>query len=593
MMNKKKATIALPPDEITEVLFDLATRVTATIPTNVNVGSGLELSFDDLIENEVTSSNVRNTNADREIEEATRFLLEDIMPAWMNTFKPIPPKQRRVVWPVAKDESGVTTPDDLSMESAATGWSSGTPERRSKLEDRIAHLELDADTRLETCQLITFYFTRKIIPEIISLTEEQHRQGADVDVCRKQAENDAIGFIQNFGSYLILFESLVSASESLSKTVVHSLLTIAKNDPTHIDCTKQLLRNSSMIPYEPKLLSPLLLRLNEIINNPNAAVLDNLLPLIVAAFPDLKPWQMRASLPSCRTQPGDIINDQALKDMETKDAVLYYVYLSLLMNSSHMARMDEMLVKEWCIMSLSTNFKSENKAREENFMKVALMDENSQSPYHRDLSYLLDASNATQNITLTLELSGELISKAKKMSDCELLKKTVRHLMSIAMNCINTGHESTFDRVLVGKVLGLLNNLENSRHKVCRESIIVSEELLKLLAASTAANHSEEDLATLMTNVCSPRSYLKAISAWTPSEQVPMSSMVSTLRKCLMRGLEVNTEGNDEISFALLRIREIRQKGKEDQSNAEMQDSANHGLTIWEQMEQGSAIINK
>eukprot|EP00979_Chaetoceros_neogracilis_P017829 scaffold10290_cov174-Chaetoceros_neogracile.AAC.3 len=369
MMNKKKATIALPPDEITEVLFDLATRVTATIPTNVNVGSGLELSFDDLIENEVTSSNVRNTNADREIEEATRFLLEDIIPAWMNTFKPIPPKQRRVVWPLAKDESGVTTPDDLSMESAATGWSSGTPERRSKLEDRIAHLELDADTRIETCQLITFYFTRKIIPEITSLTEEQHRQGTDVDVCRKQAENDAITFIQNFGSYLILFESLVSASQSLSKTVVHSLLTVAKNDPTHIDCTKQLLRNSSMIPYEPKLLSPLLLRLNEIINNPNAAVPENLLPLIVAAFPDLKPWQMRASLSSCRSQPGDIINDQALKDMETKDAVLYYVYLSLLMNSSHMARMDEMLVKEWCIMSISTDFKSENKAREENFMK--------------------------------------------------------------------------------------------------------------------------------------------------------------------------------------------------------------------------------
>jgi len=592
MMNKKKATVALPPDEVTEVLFDLATRVTATIPTNINVINGLDLSFDDLIENKVTSSRGQHTKADREVEEATRFLIEDILPAWMDTFKPIPPKQRRVIWPLVKDGSSVATPDDLSMESAATGWSAGTPERRSRLEDRIAHLELDADTRIETCKLVTFYFTRKILPNITALKEEHLYQRGDIDGLREKAENDAIEFIQTFGSYLDLFESLLSASESLSKRVVHSLLSIAKNDPTHIDCTKQLIRNISIVPYEPKLLSSLLLRLDEIVSNPNASIPENLLPLIVAAYPDLKPWQMRVSLSSCKTNPGEIICDTALKDMDTKDAILYYVYLSLLMESSHMARMDEVLVREWCIMSISIEFKSENSSRRENFMKVALIEDATQSPYYRDLSYLLDASISIQDMSLTLELSSEIISKAKKQSDCELLTKTVRHLMSIATNSINEGMSSQFDCTILKKVLVLLHDLEASKHKVCRESINVPEELLKLLNASTEKQQHEENITMLMSNVCSPRSYLKSIFAWEPSEHVPMLTMVSILRSCLVRGLEASIDGSDEISFALLRIREIRQKGMKDQNNAELQQF-NSGLSIWEQMEQGSAIINK
>lgn len=245
-------------------------------------------------------------------------------------------------------------------------------------------------------------------------------------------------------------------------------------------------------------------------------------------------------------------------------------------------------------MSISTEFKSENSSRRENFMKVALIEDAPQSPYYRDLSYLLDASISIQDISLTLELSSEIIFKAKKQSDCELLMKTVRHLMSIATNSINEGMSSQFDSALLKKVLVLLHDLEASKHRVCRESINVPEELLKLLNASTAKQQHEEDITMLMSTVCSPRSYLKSIFAWEPSEHVPMLTMVSILRTCLVRGLEVSIDGSDadEISFALLRIREIRQKGMKDQSNAELQHFKT-GLSIWEQMEKGSAIINK
>ena len=145
----QKKTVALPPDEITEVLYELALRVSMTIPSNVqlNPSNGSE-SFHDL------STPFSNHTERREVAEATRFLLDDILPAWLNTFRPLTPSKRRVLWSVSKDGSNVvTSPDDLSLGSSTTGlsaFSTSTPERRVRLEERIASLELDVDTRQET-----------------------------------------------------------------------------------------------------------------------------------------------------------------------------------------------------------------------------------------------------------------------------------------------------------------------------------------------------------------------------------------------------------------------------------------------------------
>ena len=144
----QKRTVALPPDEITEVLYDLALRVSTTIPSNVQLNPSTGESFDD------SSPPFSNHNERREISEATRFLLDDILPAWLNTFRPLKPSKRRVLWSVSKDgPSAVTSPDDLSLGSSTTGisaFSTSTPERRTRLEERIASLELDADTCQET-----------------------------------------------------------------------------------------------------------------------------------------------------------------------------------------------------------------------------------------------------------------------------------------------------------------------------------------------------------------------------------------------------------------------------------------------------------
>ena len=59
-----------------------------------------------------------------------------------------------------------------------------------------------------------------------------------------------------------------------------------------------------------------------------------------------------------------------------------------------------------------------------------------------------------------------------------------------------------------------------------------------------------------------------------------------------MRGAEGSGVGNDEISVALLRVREIRLKD-ESHARAEEVNYVGSGMTIWETMKRGVAVIDK
>ena len=59
-----------------------------------------------------------------------------------------------------------------------------------------------------------------------------------------------------------------------------------------------------------------------------------------------------------------------------------------------------------------------------------------------------------------------------------------------------------------------------------------------------------------------------------------------------MRGAEESGVGNDEISVALLRVREIRLKD-ESHARAEEVNYVGSGMTIWETMKRGVAVIDK
>ncbi|GFH58296.1 hypothetical protein CTEN210_14772 [Chaetoceros tenuissimus] len=523
-----------------------------------------------------------------------QFLHHDILPAWLETFKPIPPKQRRVVWPLLKEGSIVATLDDeLSMGSAGTNWSTSSPERRSRLEDRIAHLELDPDTRVETCKLVTFYFSRKIVGSIKTLRRRNLDENSTNDILIKEAEEEGIQFIQSYGSYLDIFESLVAAADSLSARLIDELLNVANYDPTHIDCMKMLKRNSAIVLYEQKFLSAILSRVHEIFKNPNASVPENLLPLLAAAYPDLKPWQIRSSLQSFTGTPEVIINDDFLIQMETKEAILYYIYLSLLMESNHMARMDEYLVKEWCVMSISENFKSDNEARIENFMKVANADSTSENEYYRDLSSLLDMSAQIKNSSLSMQLCEEVITSASNEKNSFVITKCVTMLSQIAFEKIKSmkdmkEEEFDFNNIL-HNILELFEKLASINEIAASQVLNLPEELSKMLQACTEIESLENEFAQLIADKISPYACLDAISMWSPTSKVSTVSMISVLQKCLTRSLVPNGEKSNEISFALSNIRKANERVSENDQNKRMKEPT----SIWEQMEQGDVMIRK
>ena len=144
MMQKKKS-LALPPADLTELLFDLATHVTVAMPDQINLSSTARA-------NNVQEK--RSTRPSNEATAASQFLLEDALPAWLATFRPLRWSQRRVLWPlhqtgggVAEDLDGDGT-DSIGNSSFTSGW--GTPNTNKRLQEQIEEMELDAELITET-----------------------------------------------------------------------------------------------------------------------------------------------------------------------------------------------------------------------------------------------------------------------------------------------------------------------------------------------------------------------------------------------------------------------------------------------------------
>ncbi len=450
------------------------------------------------------------------------------------------------------------------------------------------------------CHLVTFYFTQKILPGILVLDmkrEKQMRGAICVKEIEREAEDSAIAFVEKYGSYLKLFESLVAASDFFSWRIIQSLLSLARHDPSHNEAMKLLGRNIFMIPYESKMLPCILVRLGKCVCDKNATETRKLLPLLVAAFPDIKPWEIRSTLPSFfmnTTSPGAIMDDELLAALDHFEIDMYFDYLSLLMDISLLARTDASLVREWCIISVSEKF---NELHRENFFKVALpQSQSTKTNFHRDLSFLIDTSVRINDEYLTLELADEIIFK-KRTTCNELLVKTVGYLRLMSLNR-DTDNGKTFNEAITRQVLILFDKISKSPHQMCKNLIQLSDELAHLLNTISKFGNGEEEIITLMTNTVSPHELLEAFSRWT-SHEVSMASIVNALRSCLISAIENGI--NDEISSSLLRVRKIRRKGTksglvlDSMRNGEIShlSDTRHQNKIWGTMANGIAIIDK
>ena len=91
---------------------------------------------------------------------ATQFLVDEVLPLWTKTFKPLPWEHRRVIWPLEKHTyarqpgSSVISDDSLTLDSLNSSPSSvagaASIRRRRNLREQIEDHELDAETKAET-----------------------------------------------------------------------------------------------------------------------------------------------------------------------------------------------------------------------------------------------------------------------------------------------------------------------------------------------------------------------------------------------------------------------------------------------------------
>jgi hypothetical protein len=176
------------------------------------------------------------------------------------------------------------------------------------------------------------------------------------------------------------------------------------------------------------MLSAIVQRLRVIRSDKRVDVRRSLKNLAAAAFPDVRPWQLRTALlgPS---------NKREKKDEEDLGE-LYYEYLSLLLHPLHgnpKARRDASLIQvrslklvkqntcsavaqffdyaqEWCL--LSAEYKADavkggderRRTRRENFLAVASRSSSHHLCYHRDLPMLLDLSMQANEFNLALDV---------------------------------------------------------------------------------------------------------------------------------------------------------------------------------------------
>jgi hypothetical protein len=179
-------------------------------------------------------------------------LLHEALPVWTKTFRPLPWEQRRVLWPVEKALSGEATAastisdDNLTLDSWGTSQNSPgsvSHRKRKNLREIIEDQELDVETRSETCFLVTYLFTQKMLPKL--LYERDNPEAF------RKALDEISSFVKNFGSYLKMHTCLAYSALLQAEEVIDLLLEAAKYDPRHREMMKVTSKVNALVFYEP------------------------------------------------------------------------------------------------------------------------------------------------------------------------------------------------------------------------------------------------------------------------------------------------------------------------------------------------------
>jgi hypothetical protein len=155
ILKKKKSSLALPPGEMTQMLFDLKEHLESGLPMHIFTSEdALTLNGS---EKAVTFAKTPPEN-DIDVSNATNFLINEALAVWLKSFRPLPWKQRRALWPLqpnglnGESSSMVSShyDDGMSLSLASGGTYSTTKAEKRNLREIIEELELDPETRRET-----------------------------------------------------------------------------------------------------------------------------------------------------------------------------------------------------------------------------------------------------------------------------------------------------------------------------------------------------------------------------------------------------------------------------------------------------------
>ncbi|KAL3826746.1 hypothetical protein ACHAXA_009355 [Cyclostephanos tholiformis] len=584
-LGKKKQSFALPPAEITSILFDLVKMLESDLPyqllmkdesspvTTQPLGCEKVVTFakDDIAK-----------NSDK--KKATDFLLNFALGEWLKSFRPLPWKHRRALWSYhysgLDGESMVSSrmddDDSLSLMSGFTSQTRSIEKDTRTFRELIEDLTLNHETRVETLLNSSALFSNSQTSHSSRLTEE--------------AEDQAAALIDAYGSYLDIYKCLVCAGKVYSKVIIDKLMCLANHDSQHKVAVKAMQKEKNVIFYKPTMLSAIL----EILRSMSIDQYSGFMTLLVSAYPDLQPWCVREA--SGSSPSGDF----------------YAKYLSSLLHHEYgndAAKQDKALVKEWCsiLCSLEEGDPSLSDDHRRSFLHVATC--NNQISYHycRDLPFLMDCCMKISEFGLAISLAHEITTNPRYCHDELVLGDVLQHLQIISVKAIE-GNRGEVNRSLLGQLIGIYNALFRCAEENNYPFDFVAE-LSKLIEKCYANHQNNLNFSSSNIGACiivisetAPPTYsLRVLSDWDHSS-VGCSNFVAAIHTSLIRGAREGVRSG--LSGSLLRIQRAREEGRRpsvendimrwkadtDKSVGFEEES---GGVIWSSILDGSASIAK
>lgn len=154
ILSTNRTPRALPSEEVTAVLFDLATKLSASVPDEIKAAGTIISSKSEL----TPFQDMKHGTSNTDISLASHFLLDSALPVWLKSFRPLTWEHRRILWPVNNIRVGGSTASSLSDDDGLTVDTTNVSlhstitrqhRRKKSIQEIIEDQELDIETRGE------------------------------------------------------------------------------------------------------------------------------------------------------------------------------------------------------------------------------------------------------------------------------------------------------------------------------------------------------------------------------------------------------------------------------------------------------------